>query len=104
MKLLYLLILFPLLNCSGQSNLKIKTIITKPTRITSQNLETGRTYTRSTYLPVTKTLEHAILVQSKAEKTLTFLLQGNITSQGLSINKVKKNVLKKLNKLEIPSH
>ncbi|MGV0924572.1 hypothetical protein [Empedobacter tilapiae] len=90
MKLLYLLILFPLLNCSGQSNLKIETIITKPTRITSQDLETGKTFERSTYIPITKRLEPTILIQDKSENNLTFLLQGNINSAGLSINKIKK--------------
>ena len=35
-------------------------------------------------------MEHAILIQSQSGNELIFLLQGNIASGGLSINKIKK--------------
>ncbi|MDM1298316.1 hypothetical protein HXZ94_07350 [Empedobacter falsenii] len=82
--------LFPFLSCSSQTKLKIETILSAPAIVTVQNAETGRTYSQSRYVTQTARLEHAILMQSQSDKQLIFLLQGNIVSAGLSINKVKK--------------
>lgn len=90
MKLLYILMFIPFLNCSGQSKLNIETIFAKPTRVTDVVPETGKTYYRNTYIAVTKRLDPSILLQTKTDDKLKFLLQGNISSQGLSAHKIKK--------------
>lgn len=91
----YIILLFPFLSCSVQNKLKIETILAAPARVTSQNVETGRTYPRSTYVIVTPLLDHAILMLNQSDKTIDLLLQGNISSSGLSINNIKKIRLKK---------
>ena len=90
MKLLYILMLFPFLSCSPQSKLKIEMILSAPARVTVQDVKTGRTYSQSRYVTQTERMEHAILIQSQSGNELIFLLQGNIASGGLSINKIKK--------------
>ncbi|WP_291117018.1 hypothetical protein [Empedobacter sp. UBA7248] len=90
MKLLYILMLFPFLSCSAQNKLKIETILAAPARVTAQNTETGIIYSQSRYVTQTARLEHAILMQNQSDNKLIFQLQGNISSGGLSINKVKK--------------
>ena len=86
----YIILLFPFLSCSVQNKLKIETILAAPARVTSQNVETGRTYPRTTYVIVTPLLDHAILMLNQSDKTIDLLLQGNISSSGLFINNVKK--------------
>ncbi len=90
MKLLYILMIFPFLSCSEQKKLQIETILTQPARVSSKDVETGRVFNRSTNIPKTKRIEPAIIMQAHDEDKLTFLLQGNISSGGLSINNVKK--------------
>ncbi|MCA5005226.1 hypothetical protein [Sphingobacterium bovistauri] len=90
MKLLYILMILPFLSCSAQKKLQIETILTQPARVTSQDPETGRVINRSTNIPKTKRTEPAIIMQMQYEDKLTFLIQGNISSGGHTINKVKK--------------
>lgn len=90
MKLPYILMFIPFLNCLGQNKLKIETIMAQPATVTAVVPETGRKYNRSTYVTVTKRVDPAIVLQTKADHQVKFLLQGNISSQGLSANKVRK--------------
>lgn len=96
MKLVYLLICIPFLNCSAQRKLNIEPILSEPSRVTQEDPETGRTIQRTTSTIVTDVLDPMIKLQSKENGKLTFLLQGNITSSGHSINKVKKIRLEKV--------
>lgn len=90
MKLFYILMLIPFLNCSAQQKLKIETILVEPSRVIKENPETGKMIQHTTFVPVTASLEPKISVQRKEANTLTFLLQGNISSAGHSINRVKR--------------
>lgn len=95
MKLLCLLMCIPFLNCSAQRKLNIETILAEPSRITQEDPETGKIIQRTTLSVVTNVLEPIIKLQSKANDKLTFLLQGNISSSGHSINKVRRIRLEK---------
>ena len=101
MKVLYLLLCVPFLNCSAQRKLNIETIHAQPSRITQEDPKTGRTIQRTTSRRVTAVLEPMIKLQRKEDGKLTFLLQGNITSGGHTIYRVKKSVLKKSNRKPI---
>lgn len=95
MKLVYLLMCIPFLNCSAQRKLNIETILAEPSRITQEDPETGKTTQRTTLSVVTNVLEPMIKLQSKANDKITFLLQGNVSSSGHSINKVRRIRLEK---------
>ncbi len=95
MKLVYLLMCIPFLNCSAQRKLNIETILAEPSRITQEDPETGKTTQRTTLSVVTNVLEPMIKLQSKANDKITFLLQGNVFSSGHSINKVRRIRLEK---------
>ena len=81
---------FPFFSCSAQKKLQIETILKQTTRVTSQDVETGRVFNRTTSFLKTKRLDPMIVMQAQNENKLTFLLQGSISSGGLSINNVKK--------------
>ena len=85
----------PFLNCSAQRKLNIETILAEPSRITQEDPETGKTIQRTTLSVVTNVLEPIIKLQSKANDKITFLLQGNVSSSGHSINKVRRIRLEK---------
>ena len=95
MKLWYLLMCIPFLNCSAQRKLNIETILAETSRITQEDPETGKTIQRTTLSVVTNVLEPMIKLQSEENGELTFLLQGNISSGGHSINKVRRIRLEK---------
>src|SRR5690606_27317437 len=95
MKLLYLLMCILFLICSAHKKLHIETILAEPSRITQEDPETGKTIQRTTLSVVTNVLEPMIKLQSEENGELTFLLQGNISSGGHSINKVRRIRLEK---------
>lgn len=95
MKLFYLLLCISFLNCSAQRKLNIETILAEPSRITQEDPETGKTIQRTTLSVVTNVLEPMIQLQVKENDKLAFLLQGNISSGGHSINKVRRIRLEK---------
>ena len=95
MKVLYLLLCVPFLNCSAQRKLNIETIHAQPSRITQEDPQTGRTIQRTTSRRVTAVLEPMIKLQRKEDGKVTFLRQGNITSGGHTIYRVKKIRLEK---------
>ncbi|MGN7864077.1 hypothetical protein [Chryseobacterium sp. 22458] len=79
-----------LLSCRNNAQkLQVSTIYTEPQRITKEVEETGTTHTYSTRKEVTGRLEPGIVMISKTKEILTFRIQGNISSGGLTINKVK---------------
>lgn len=84
------------LNCSAQQKLNIETILAEPSRITQEDPETGKTIQRTTLSVVTNVLKPMIKLQSKTNDKITFLLQGNISSSGHSINKVRRIRLEKV--------
>lgn len=96
MKLLYLLMCILFLNCSAQRKLNIETILAEPSRITQEDPETGKTIQRTTLNVVTDVLKPMIKLQSEANDKITFLLQGNVSSSGHSINKVRRIRLEKV--------
>lgn len=96
MKLFYLLLCISFLNCSAQRKLNIETILAEPSRITQEDPETGKTIQRTTLSVVTNVLEPMIQLQVKENDKLAFLLQGNISSGGHSINKVRRIRLEKV--------
>lgn len=76
--------------CASHNKLKVETILVKPFTSTSLDKETGRRINTSSYIPLTSVLEPAILFQSNYNNQLSFRIQGNITSGGLSIQNVKR--------------
>lgn len=90
MRLFYILLLFPILNCTAQHKLKIETILSEPIRVSKENPETGRTYQATRLVAKTTRLASTISLESKNANNCTFLLQGNISSAGHAINRVQK--------------
>jgi hypothetical protein len=90
MKLIQLMILFSFLSCFAQKKLKIETIISKTTTVTRVNPETGKQYTTSKFVEVTERFHPSINIKTEENNALSILLEGNITSAGLSCNRIKK--------------
>lgn len=91
--------LFSIFSCNAQNKkaqpavehkLQVATIFTKPERKVITDPETNSNRTLNTYTAVTERLAHKIKIQSQAKNYLTYSLEGNISSGGLTINKVKK--------------
>lgn len=96
MKLLFMLLFFPFLKCAAQSALKIEAIQSAPARVTSKDAKTGRVFNRTANVAVTPELQPAIVLQHQSQKKLTYQLQGNIASSGLSGQRIKKIRLEKV--------
>ena len=89
MKTIYILILLSLAGCAPKSSLKIETVLAKSDRNAVKDTATGKITYRNTYVPITPELEPKIKMISKNGNKLTLQLQGNISSGGLRISKVK---------------
>ena len=90
MKVLYVIMFLSLFSCSAQKKLHTETIYAKRAHVTSKDVQTGRVFPNDTYIPITKRLEPEIILKNKYKNKLTLSLQGNISSGGHSINRVKK--------------
>ncbi|PKF76042.1 hypothetical protein CW752_01520 [Chryseobacterium sp. PMSZPI] len=85
-----------LLSCKTDAQkLQISIIHAEPKEVKRKNQETGESRTFMTYKEVEKRLDPGIIMFSKNSKTLKFRIQGNISSSGHSIHKVRKIRLEK---------
>ncbi|GEN65949.1 hypothetical protein [Chryseobacterium rhizosphaerae] len=75
---------------TNAQKLKISSIYSEPKQVTKEIPETGKTHTYTTRKEVTERLDPLIFMLSKNAGTLTFCIQGNISSSGHSIHKVRK--------------
>lgn len=80
-----------LFGCEANAQkLNITTIYSEPNRVTREVPETGGKHTYTTRKEVTERLNPMIVMTSKNAETLKFRIQGNISSGGLNINKIRK--------------
>lgn len=95
----YFIILTSFLTLSGcntnSQKMQITAIYAKPKRVTREVPETGATHTYTTNKEVTERLKPVIFMLSKNAETLQFRIQGNISSGGHTINKLRKLRLEK---------
>lgn len=90
MKVFCLMMFLNFFSCSAQKKLHTETIFAKLARVTSKDVKTGRVFPNDTYIPITKRLEPEIILKNKDKNKLTFSLQGNISTGGHAINRIKK--------------
>lgn len=88
MKLLYILLLLPIMNCFGQNKLKVETILTKYIS-TCKQTEKGVYVRYRQRVPIIDILEPQINIVHQKGTELKYQLQGNISSGGMSISQVK---------------
>ncbi|MGJ1385851.1 hypothetical protein ACR782_06585 [Sphingobacterium spiritivorum] len=90
----YCIILASFLVLSGcktnAQKLNVTTIYSETDRVTKEVPETGAVHTYTTRKEVTKRLNPMIVMTSKNAEILKFRIQGNISSGGLNINKIRK--------------
>ncbi|WP_276878814.1 hypothetical protein, partial [Chryseobacterium joostei] len=90
----YYIILASFLVLSGcktnAQKLNVTTIYSETDRVTKEVPETGAVHTYTTRKEVTKRLNPMIVMTSKNAEILKFRIQGNISSGGLNINKIRK--------------
>ncbi|MGJ1267602.1 hypothetical protein ACR78F_08065 [Sphingobacterium spiritivorum] len=90
----YCIILASFLVLSGcktnAQKLQVTTIYSEPDRVTKEVPETGAVHTYTTRKEVTKRLNPMIVMTSKNAEILKFRIQGNISSGGLNIYKIRK--------------
>lgn len=90
----YCIILASFLVLSGcktnAQKLQVTTIYSETDRVTKEVPETGAVHTYTTRKEVTKRLNPMIVMTSKNAEILKFRIQGNISSGGLNINKIRK--------------
>lgn len=83
--------LLTLLGCKNNAQkLQISTIYSEPKRVEREVPETGSIHTFTTHKEVTDRLDPGVFMISKNAGLLKFRVQGNISSGGHTINKVKK--------------
>ncbi|WP_260255410.1 hypothetical protein [Elizabethkingia anophelis] len=92
MKQLMILASFLILfGCEANAQkLNVTTVYSEPNRVTREFPETGGKHTYTTRKEVTERLNPMIVMTSKNAETLKFRIQGNISSGGLNINKIRK--------------
>lgn len=90
MKVLCLMMFLNFFSCAAQKKLHTETIFAKLARVTSKDVQTGRVFPNDTYIPITKRLEPEIILKKKDNNKFTFSIQGNISTGGHAINRVKK--------------
>ena len=90
----YFIILTSFLVLSGcktnAQKLQVTTIYSEPNRVTREVPEPGGKYTYTTRKEATERLNPMIVMISKNAEILKFRIQGNISSGGLNINKIRK--------------
>ncbi|WP_311316621.1 hypothetical protein, partial [Elizabethkingia anophelis] len=80
-----------LFGCEANAQkLNVTTVYSEPNRVTREFPETGGKHTYTTRKEVTERLNPMIVMTSKNAETLKFRIQGNISSGGLNINKIRK--------------
>ncbi|MGJ1420153.1 hypothetical protein ACR79T_11050 [Sphingobacterium spiritivorum] len=75
---------------TNAQKLQVTTIYSEPNRVTREVPETGGKYTYTTRKEATERLNPMIFMISKNAEILKFRIQGNISSGGLNINKIRK--------------
>ncbi|MCL1637216.1 hypothetical protein OZ664_06015 [Elizabethkingia sp. HX WHF] len=75
---------------TNAQKLNITTIYSEPNRVTREVPETGGKHTYTTRKEATERLNPMIFMISKNAEILKFRIQGNISSGGLNINKIRK--------------
>ncbi|WP_407488173.1 hypothetical protein [Elizabethkingia anophelis] len=98
MKQLMILASFLILfGCEANAQkLNVTTIYSEPNRVTREVPETSGKHTYTTRKEVTERLNPMIVMTSKNAEILKFRIQGNISSGGLNINKIRKTRLEKV--------
>lgn len=82
--------IFLLTACDTTPAPVISPILAKPGKRTTIHPDTQITHTYTSYVPVTERLTHAITLQTAEAKTLTYALQGNISSGGHSAQRIQR--------------
>ncbi|WP_258862527.1 hypothetical protein [Sphingobacterium spiritivorum] len=75
---------------TNAQKLQVTTIYSEPNRVTREVPETGRKHTYTTRKEATERLNPMIFMISKNAEILKFRIQGNISTGGLNINKIRK--------------
>ena len=75
---------------SNVQKLQISTIYAEPKRVTREVPETSATHTFTTQKEATERLNPLVFLLSKNTETLRFGIQGNISSGGHTVNKIRK--------------
>ena len=75
---------------TNAQKLNVTAIYSEPNRVTREVPETGAVHNYTTRKEVTERLNPMIVMTSKNAEILKFRIQGNISSGGLNINRIKK--------------
>lgn len=83
--------LFAVLSCKGNAQkLQVTAIYTEPKRVIKEISEAGVAHAYTTHKEITERLDPKVFMLSKNAETLKFRIQGNISSDGHTINQVRK--------------